>query len=131
MGWVLGILGVIVLVLGGALVFTEGERREGKNLPIAAVDFRAIPDGTYRGKYEGGMYGWRKNEVEVKVSGGRVTDIELVGNPPAAVTKVSDPLFERVVQAQSLQVDTISMATITSKSYLKSVEKALSGATGH
>jgi len=126
----LAILGVIVVVLAGGLIFTEGERREGRNLSIKAVDFGAIPDGTYRGKYEGGRYKWRANEVEVTVSSGKVTEIEVAGNPAAPILKVTDPLFDRVIDAQSLQVDTISQATITSKAYLKSVEKALTSASG-
>jgi uncharacterized protein with FMN-binding domain len=39
-------------------------------------------------------------------------------------------LFERLIKAQTLQVDTISGATITSKAYLKSVEEALAAASG-
>jgi uncharacterized protein with FMN-binding domain len=34
-------------------------------------------------------------------------------------------LYDRVVQAQSLQVDTISGATLTSKAWLQAVENAL------
>jgi len=37
-------------------------------------------------------------------------------------------LYDRVVQAQSLQVDTISGSTLTSKAYLKAVEDALNKA---
>ena len=63
------------LVLGGGILFTAGERREAKNLPIAVVDFNNLNDGTYVGEYEGGMYKWRANKTEVTVSSGKVTDI--------------------------------------------------------
>jgi uncharacterized protein with FMN-binding domain len=39
-------------------------------------------------------------------------------------------LYERVIQSQSLQVDTISGATLTSKAYLQCVENALLQAQG-
>jgi uncharacterized protein with FMN-binding domain len=42
-------------------------------------------------------------------------------SPPA----FTDELFSRVIRAQSLQVDLMSGAAITSKAYLKSVERAL------
>ncbi len=41
------------------------------------------------------------------------------------VPPVCGTLFSRVIEAQSLQVDTVSHATITSKAFLKSIENAL------
>ena len=120
------IVGLLVVISLVGLAVTEPERREGRDLPIAAVDFKAVPDGTYRGKYAGGSRGWRANEVKVTVANGKVTDIEIVDSEVKPIpTAVVDPLFKHVIAAQSLQVDTISQATITSKSYLKSVEDAL------
>lgn len=122
------IIAVLVVVALGALAVTEPERREGRNLPIAAVDFTAIPDGTYDGSYVGGMWKMRANEVKVTVASGKVTDIEIVKSVNKPVPEITTPLFDRVIKAQSLKVDTISMATITSKSFLKSVENALAPA---
>jgi uncharacterized protein with FMN-binding domain len=127
---VLIVIGLVVVVLVGALAFTEGERREGRSLPIGQVDFAAINDGTYHGAYEGGRYGWRANEVDVTVADGRVTDIEITAAANRPTLTVTDTLFARVIQAQSLKVDTVSSATITSKSFLKSIENALRTATG-
>ncbi|TEB14651.1 Electron transport complex subunit RsxG [Pelotomaculum sp. FP] len=119
------VLGIVVMVLGGALLFTAGERREGRNLLIAVMDFKDLNDGTYVGEYEGGRFKWRANEVQVTVSSGKVTDIELLKNTENRPAEFTNELFNRVMQSQSLQVDTISGATITSKAYLKAVENAL------
>ncbi|MDF2988153.1 MAG: hypothetical protein K0R50_3663 [Eubacterium sp.] len=119
------IAGVIVLGLGGALLFTSGERKEGKNLPIAAVDFKKLKDGTYVGEYEGGSYKMRANKVQVTVSSGKVTDIKILMHKENQTPEFTGKLYGRVIESQSLQVDTISGATITSKAYLKSVENAL------
>lgn len=123
------ILVVVVIFIamgaGGALIFTSGERREGRNLPIAAVNFKQLKDGTYIGEYEGGMHKWRANEVQVTVSSGKVTAIKLLKHKENRLPEFTDTLYNRVIQSQSLQVDTISGATITSKAYLKSVENAL------
>lgn len=119
---------VVGLVLGGGLIFTAGERKEAKNLPIAIVDFKKLNDGTYIGEYEGGMYKWRANKVQVTVSSGSVTDIKKLGEKKAECgekPELTGELFNRVIEAQSLQVDTVSGATLTSKAYLKSVEDAL------
>ncbi len=123
------VLGIVVAVgLGGAIVCTSGERREGKNLPIAVVDFKKLKGGTYIGEYAGGMYKWRANEVQVTVFSGKVTDIKLLKNKEKRPPEFTDNLYNRVIKAQSLQVDTISGATLTSKAYLKSVENALAKA---
>jgi uncharacterized protein with FMN-binding domain len=129
--WVLGAVFVILVVVAlAALAITEKERREGRELPIGVVDFGAISDGTHQGAYAGGRYKWRANEVRVTVSSGRVTDVDVVTSAKTQPPKTAGPLFERVIEAQSLQVDTISGATITSKAFLKSVEKALLDASG-
>ncbi len=119
------LVSVVAMGLGGAFIFTSGERREGTNLPITNVDFKQLNDGTYSGEYEGGMHKWRANEVQVTVSSGKVTDIKLLQHKENRPPEFTDALYNRVIQSQSLQVDTISGATITSKAYLKSVENAL------
>jgi uncharacterized protein with FMN-binding domain len=87
------------------------------------------------GEYAGGMYKMRATKVEVTLSSGKVTEIKLLkgamdkeGKPAVLLlTKgmsIND-LFGRVIESQSLQVDTISGATLTSKAHLKAVENAL------
>ena len=116
---------IVGLGLGGAIIFTSGERREGRNLPIAVVDFKKLKDGTHIGEYEGGMKKLRANEVQVTMSSGKVTDIKILKHKENQSPEFTGKLYDRVIKAQSLQVDTISGATITSKAYLKSVENAL------
>jgi len=119
---------VLILVVGGGIGWSllSREHQEARSLPLNAVDFGKLADGAYRGLYEGGMYRWRRNECVVKVTDGKVTDIELVGSQdPGAQNTKAEELYERVIAAQSLQVDTISSATLTSKAYLQCVENAL------
>jgi len=112
---------VIVVVLGAVLLATEGQRREDRNLQIADVDIAAIPDGTYLGSYRG----WNKFDVVVTVSGGNITSIEVAEGSPAEATDVTNDILRRVVSAQSLDVDAVSGATVTTKGLLKAVENAL------
>ncbi len=123
------IAGIVIVVivggLGGALLITEGERREARNIPIKAVSFKSLRDGTYTGGYQGGKYKWRANKIQVTVSSGKVTDIQVLEQREKKPPEFTEELFGRVIQAQSLQVDTISGATLTSKAFLKGVEDAL------
>ncbi|MGG6314332.1 FMN-binding protein [Paenibacillus macerans] len=126
--WIIAVVVLLAASAGGGILFTAGERREGKNLPIRAVDFHTLKDGTYVGEYEGGKYKWRANQVQVTVSSGRVTDIKLLMHKENRSPEFTGKLYDRVLASQSLGVDTISGATITSKAYLKSVEDALNQA---
>ena len=119
---------VVTAVGGGGVGWSmlSKEHREARSLPLNAVDFSRLNDGAYHGVYEGGMYKWRANECDVTVANGKVTDIQLAGSEdPGAENTDTEMLYERVIAAQSLQVDTISGATLTSKGYLQCVENAL------
>ena len=127
-GWVIALVVVAALAAAGGIGWSRlrKEHREARSLPLDAVDFGRLRDGNYHGLYEGGMYRWRRNECHVTVTDGRVTDIQLVASkdPGRENTQVK-PLYDRVIEVQSLQVDTISGATLTSKAYLQAVENAL------
>lgn len=128
-----GCLGVLLVVLvllavGGGIgwSFVAREHREAASLALNAVDFSRLKDGEYHGAYAGGMYQWRANECDVTVAGGRVTRVELVSSSdPGAANGDYQQMMERVVEDQSLQVDVVSGATLTSKAYLQCVENAL------
>ena len=120
---------VIVVILGtGGFVgysFLAKEHQEARSLPLDKVDFANLNDGTYVGDYSGGMYRWRENSVEVVVSSGEVVKIDLLKNKENRPAEFTNELFDRVIVAQSLHIDTISGATLTSKAYLQGVENAL------
>ncbi|RPI59040.1 MAG: FMN-binding protein [Chloroflexi bacterium] len=120
---------LVLLAVGGGIGWSRlaREHREARSLPLNAVDFdRLKDDGVYHGVYEGGMYGWRANECDVTVTNGRVTGIRLVVSQDSGAENTDhEMLYDRVIEAQSLQVDTISGATLTSKGWLQCVENAL------
>ena len=116
-----------LLVFGGGIgwALLSQEHREAANVSLEA-NFDMLNDGIYYGVYRGGTYKWRKNECVVTVRDGKVTDIQLMGSDdPGGENTQHQVLYDRVIAAQSLQVDTISGATLTSKAYLKAVENAL------
>lgn len=119
------VVGVVGVMLGGGMALTSGERREGKNLPIAEIDFGNLRDGVYIGEYTGGMKQWRANKVQVSISSGKVTDITILEHKENQTAEFLGKLYGNVIEAQSLEVDTVSGATITTKAYLKAIEDAL------
>ena len=115
------ILLVVVVALGALVVLTEGQRREDRGLVIAEVDISQVPDGVYHGSYKG----WNQFAVLVTVSGGRVTDIEIADDSRDRSSAVTDEVVGRVVSGQTLGLDAVSGATITTNAFLKAVEQAL------
>ncbi len=127
-GWLIALTIVAILGAAGGIGWSKlsKEHREARSLPLNAVDFSKLNDGSYHGAYAGGMYKWRANECQVSVSSGKVAAIQLlVSQDPGGKNTQHETLYERVIQAQSLHVDTISGATLTSKAYLQAVENAL------
>lgn len=129
----LSIIGVIALGMGGAVVLTAPGRNELQNMVIADVDFKKLRDGVYTGVYLGTKDSFRNAAVEITVASGAVTEIRVTEGALAGDKQTTEirkglsinNLFDEVVKSQSLQVDVISGATLTSKAHLKAVENAL------
>ena len=130
---ILIIVGVIAIGATGGILADAPGRREIKELTFSKVDFKNLRDGTYIGEYVGEKSHSRDTKVEVSISGGKVSDVTILKGAldkegkPAELTggKSIDDLFDNAVKSQSLQVDVISGATITSKAHLKALENAL------
>jgi uncharacterized protein with FMN-binding domain len=119
---------LVILAVGGGIgwLFLSKEHKEAASLPLNAVNFSKLIDGKYHGVYAGGMYKWRVNECDVTVTNGNVADIQLINSvDPGAANTDTKMLYDRVIKSQSLKVDTISGATLTSKAYLQCIENAL------
>lgn len=130
------ILGMLVLGMGAAMLAFEPGRREALAVSVGQVDFSRLRDGVYTGAYQGTKDHLRDAKVSVTVTGGEVIEIRVLEGALANEKQHGeirngqslDTLFTRVVEAGSLQVDTISGATISSKVHLKALENALAQA---
>jgi uncharacterized protein with FMN-binding domain len=93
-----------------------------------------LRDGRYPGEDVSMRYG--DVQVELVVSGGRITDVQALQLPSdrarsASISQAAGPmLHDEVLQAQSAQIDTLSGATYTSDAYAQSVQAALDKARG-
>ncbi len=128
LGWIIAAAVVVVLGIGGWIgwSYIAKEHKQTLSLQLNALDFSHLQDGVYTGEYEGGLYKWRANTVEVTVSGGKVAGIRLLEAKFEYDEKEKlNALYDRVIAKQTLQVDAISGATLTSKGFLQAVENAL------
>ncbi|MNO53686.1 FMN-binding domain protein [compost metagenome] len=126
-------LGMITVFVWGGIQSSAPGRREVQKLTIDVINFQKLRDGTYVGEYIGTKDHSRDTKVQVTISVSRILDIEILkgaldknGNPLELKGGISiGDLFRDVIESQSLQVDVISGATLTSKAHLKALENAL------
>lgn len=115
---ILGILAAIILVF--TIFISRG--LSIKDDIIQNIDISKVPDGVYQGKYSGNRFA---NELQVTVVDGKISNIVIVKDMIIAIPDLSAKLFDEIRAEQSLQVDTVSGATVSTKAYLKAVEDAL------
>jgi uncharacterized protein with FMN-binding domain len=118
----------IAIILTFAAFFLLGscsamsEMEETKSLTITTPDYEKLPDGTYRGAYDGGLV---IAEVAVTITGKKIELVELLRHDHGR-GKEAEKIVDHIVEAQSLEIDVISGATVSSKAILKAAENALS-----
>jgi len=96
-------------------------QQQVKDIKVENVDLTHIQDGIYVGKAE---VLWIAAEVKVIVKDHKIESVDLLRHKNERGTG-AEVIPEKVVEAQSLQVDTVSGATNSSKVILKAIENAL------
>lgn len=118
---------VLFLVIAGfigvkaMLKSTESNLESLKDMELAQIDLAAIEDGTYTGSYSAFPV---SAQVSVTIKNHVIVRIDLIEhtNGQGAPAEV---IPDMVVKSQSLQVDSVSGATYSSRVILKAIENAL------
>lgn len=124
------VIAILIICSTQACEKIDNEHNEANNVTLSEIDFSKLKSGEYLGYYAGGMYGWRENECKVVIDSiGKgssiVSKIELIRSVEDRPNSFFEELYNRVIEKQSLQVDVISGATLTSKAHFKAIEDAL------
>jgi uncharacterized protein with FMN-binding domain len=89
-----------------------------------------LTDGTFRGKGATNPYG--TVQVSIKIAGGKITAAEATypttGNSATINPGAVSQLKQETLKAQSADINAVSGATFTSKSYVESLQAALDAA---
>ncbi|HON43348.1 MAG TPA: FMN-binding protein [Bacillota bacterium] len=115
------VAGLVILFVGAGLLDAPG-RKAGERLQVGKVDFSSLKDGIYEGQYMGGRW---SNKVRVTVASGKVTGIGILRDVWFRKPELTEQVVSDVIKSQSLEVDIVSGATVTTRAYLKAVENAL------
>jgi uncharacterized protein with FMN-binding domain len=125
--WVVALIaaGAIVAALAlAAGVFVSKFRtmaREIGSMTFESIDITKVRDGSYKGDCS--LFPVTAT-VRVNVEGGRIASIEVIKHMHGKGYG-AEALAQRVVEAQSLDVDAVSGASGSSKAMRKAIENAL------
>ncbi len=113
---------IVIIFLGFKLVSIKIVS-DTEALSIEEIDFSQIKDGQYLGDYSIFPV---KVSVKAKVQNGRITQIDLLEHFNGRGTP-AEKIMDRIIEEQSLQVDNISGATVSSMTIKKALENSLLG----
>lgn len=116
---ILSIIAVLFLGLAALVLFNLPKPVKASD---AAFNLTQTADGTYMG---GCVNGLVKVRLEVVVENHTIAEVRLLKHDNG-MGSAAEVITDTVVQQQSVEVDAISGATMSSKTILKAVETALS-----
>ena len=115
------LLCTILFVLIGASLYLKRLVNDVNSITVSNLNMANITDGIYVGKYSiTPVY----VEVEVTVTEHKITNIKIIEHENGLGDK-AEKIVDDVISRQSLEVDAVSGATVSSKCIIKAIENAL------
>lgn len=112
---------VILLIVFSGAVFMSSYLNNIRHINIFTPELSSLDDGDYKGEYT-----LTPVEVEVMVSikSNQISDIEILKHFNG-LGKQAEAIIPLIIYKQSLNVEIVSGATVSSKCILKAIENAL------
>lgn len=120
---------LVLLVLGcysGADTKNAGDAPESASTELASPDLAGIADGTYTGSHRSGLV---SATVEITVADHAITAF-VIKKHRSGKGRPAEAIAGRVLERQTLAVDVVSGATVSSRVILEAAGKALADTTG-
>jgi len=118
--WVLLGLVVIAVVMAS---WAAVDPIKYRNLTVNDVKLAKLSDGVYEGSFNGGRF---SNAVVVTVKDHKITEIKKTKPLSTPTNDIYKQIYDEVMRKQSVHIDTVSGASVTTKTALKAIENALS-----
>lgn len=115
------LVGTIVFVLIGTSLYLQSFVKAVNHIAVSNPAMADIPDGIYVGDYSVAPV-YVKAEVSVKEH--TITGIKILEHENGLGGK-AEKIIDAVISRQSLEVDAVSGATVSSKCIVKAIENAL------
>lgn len=115
------LLCTILFALIGASLYLKTLVNDVNSITVSNLNMANITDGIYVGKYSiTPVY----VEVEASVTEHKITNIKIIEHENGLGGK-AEKIVDDVISRQSLEVDAVSEATVSSKCIIKAIENAL------
>lgn len=111
---------VLFLLIAGKIIIGNMVRNV-QNISVSMPDLSNVQDGNYIGEYSIAPV---HVKVEASVSNHRITKITILQHDNG-LGSTAESIVNDVVEEQSLDIDAVSGATVSSKCILKAVENAI------
>ena len=118
---VLILLVIILLGFVGGKIVSHKIVSHAESLSVEEIDLSKVKDGKYLGHYEISPV---KVSVETLIHNGKITEINLVEHFNGKGVS-AEKIIDYIIEKQSLKVDCISGATVSSVAIKKAVEDSL------
>ena len=97
---------------------------EYTNIQVSLPDLSGKNDGTYRG--EQNFSGTPIHVIlDVALHNHRIASVTVIKHSCSPIGKKAEKIIAKIIDKQSLDIDTVSGATVSSKAIMKAVENAL------
>ena len=112
---------VVSFLLIAGKIIVGNMVRNVQNISVSMPDLLNVQDGNYIGEYSITPL---HVKVEVSVSNHRITNITILQHDNG-LGSTAESIVNDVMEEQSLEIDAVSGATVSSKCILKAVETAI------
>lgn len=119
------VVGIILLIMATLFAVGTFGLSDVKNMTINQVDLSNVTDGIYKGSFHKTRWNY---DVEVTVRDHKIVSIKTTNKVPNS--KLVDEAIKRIEAKQSMNIDTVSGATVDTKAFCKAVENALTQNAG-
>ncbi len=115
-------VGVLVVSIIGVILWLSSNLDALETVELNNASLTTLEDGTYTGECDEGRW---SVEVEVRVEDGKIADITMLEDVSIPEDGVFEHIRHEVVEHETLDVDAVSGATLTSNAYLTAIDDAL------
>lgn len=114
-------LAVIIISFIGFIIYLNLNQKKVLSININDIDLNNYDDGNYTGTYKEGRW---TNTVEITIKNHKIIAIKIIDPQTFRLKEMEETLISEVIEKQSLKVDVVSGATVSSKAILKAIENA-------
>lgn len=111
------VIAVLILTVGFIVI----KSIKIQEVEVSQIDLGTVKDGNYSGEHTSALV---KVKVSVRVSDNAIKTI-IIDEHQTGLGKKAESITDKIIEEQSLQVDSISGATASSNTIKKAVEDAL------